>query len=121
MICLTAALVVGLTAARGSFAQGTNTSAGDQQYIDPLTNTNTTSTAPSAQPSSSSPTTPSTSAPTPSPTGAAGGSASSPSPGPSSGSSGTLPFTGLNVEALVVVGIGLIGGGLVLRRAIGSR
>jgi multisubunit Na+/H+ antiporter MnhB subunit len=36
-------------------------------------------------------------------------------------SSGTLPFTGIDVGLLAVVGVSLAGVGLVMRRRIGSR
>ncbi len=92
---------------------GTTTSAGDQQYFDPLTNTNTTP-APSTSPPASPSTTPS---PTPPPSTS---QPVAPSPATASTTPGdagrTLPYTGLNVGLVAAVGLGLLGAGLLLRR-----
>lgn len=116
------ALAVGSGVLSGAaLAQGTSTSAGDQQYVDPLTSTSAappTSSTPSA-PSSSQPSTPGTAAPQASPAPVAGSAAGSASSSASNGqSSGTLPYTGLNVWAIAAVGLGLIGGGVLLRLTV---
>jgi hypothetical protein len=116
---IVAGLALGVT--EPALAQGgTTTSAGDQQYTDPLGNTNTaatpppatstpapssTTSAPSSSSSASAPSSPSQPAAT-SPT-----AASTPTADPAK----TLPFTGLNVGLVVAVGLGLLGGGFLLR------
>jgi hypothetical protein len=117
--CSVALAALGLVVTATALASGSGTSAGDQQYVDPLT----TSTA---QPTTQSSTTPSASSaptsPAPSATTAAAPTSTTTATTPSSPSShaasGTLPFTGLNIEACVAVGAGLLGAGLVLRRAV---
>jgi len=107
--------------AASALASGTGTSAGDQQYVDPLTTTTATthaSTAPTTTSSSTSPpASSSSSATTASTTTTPTTTTSSTSPA-ATGAGGTLPFTGLNVEACVAVGLGLLGTGLILRRTI---
>jgi hypothetical protein len=136
--CLAGLLLGSLGGAAAVAASGTSTSAGDQQYVDPLTGSSTTShptgssnsgssnsgSSGSSQSSgssgsgSSSPTTNGTLSSTP-PTSTSSSSGSSSDPGPSTGShSGTLPFTGMNVWACVAIGVGLLGTGLVLRRIV---
>jgi hypothetical protein len=119
MVCASVLAALSLPLASGALASGTGTSAGDQQYVDPLTTTTTTP----------APTTTSTS-PASAPATGKGGSFSGsffPSSSTTSGGStnttassgsGTLPFTGLNVEACVALGLGLFGTGLILRRTI---
>jgi hypothetical protein len=108
-----AALAVPLAAT--ALASGTGTSAGDQQYVDPLTTTTATTTthgstspAPATTPAATSTAVSSTST---TPTASAASSSAQPT-------SGTLPYTGLNVGACMAVGIGLLGAGLVLRRIV---
>ncbi len=87
------------TAVAGS---GTTTSAGDQQYLDPLA-----STTPSATPSPAPP----TAAPSP-PT------ATPPQPAPARrdpSRNHTLPYTGFNLWVLVWAGLGLIALGVLVR------
>jgi LPXTG-motif cell wall-anchored protein len=83
-------------------AGGTTTSAGDQQYLDPLA-----SSTPSAPPPTAPPATPPITSP-----------ASAPSTGAAHHDPGgrTLPYTGFNVWVLVWAGLGLITLGLALRR-----
>ncbi len=132
--CVAGVLLGSLAGAAAVAASGTSTSAGDQQYVDPLTGSSTTShpngstgsgssgsgsSGSSSSSSGSSSTTNGTLSQT-SPT-ASGTSSSSTSsdPGSSTGSHGsTLPFTGMNVWACVAIGVGLLGTGLVLRRIV---
>jgi LPXTG-motif cell wall-anchored protein len=112
-------------AAGSALAQGTDTSAGDQQYVDPLTSTNgsqakskssstSSSTQSSPQSSSAAPATSGTSTGTS--TASSGTTATAPAPSTAAHSSGdALPYTGLNIEALTIVGVALLGGGLLLR------
>jgi hypothetical protein len=127
--CLVSLSAIFLGGAAAVLASGgTSTSAGDQQYVDPLTGTNGSS-HPSTSSSSSSSGSGSSSSGTSSPTSnsslAPSSTSSSSDPGGSSGSgstasahSGTLPFTGMNVWAAVAIGLGLFGTGLVLRRSV---
>jgi 2-oxoisovalerate dehydrogenase E2 component (dihydrolipoyl transacylase) len=106
-----------------ALASGTGTSAGDQQYVDPLTPTTSAPTTPAqTTPASSTPaasSTPTTTASSGASSSSAGSTATAAASAPSnSATSGTLPFTGLNVEACVAVGIGLLGAGLLLRRIV---
>jgi hypothetical protein len=66
-------------------------------------------------------TAPSGSAGAPTGSGVAGASQGSGVAGVSTGSGGTLPFTGLQLGIVVLVGALLIGGGLVLRGSARSR
>jgi hypothetical protein len=138
LVCLAGLFVGSLAGAAAVLASGTSTSAGDQQYVDPLTGSNTT-THPSSSSNtgstgsgstgsgstgsgSSSSSSPSTTNGTlsSSPATSSGTSSSSTSdPGTSAGGhSGTLPFTGMNVWACVAIGAALLGTGLVLRRIV---
>lgn len=112
------AAVTGFAPALALAQGGTGTSAGDQQYVDPLTSTtpapSTAASSPST-PSASSSASPSTSGSSPS---ASTGSASSPPASASPSSSATLPYTGLNLWPLVLVGIALIAGGALIRLAL---
>jgi hypothetical protein len=97
-----------------ALAGGGGGSAGNSQYVDPL----------SAKPSGHHKTqTTTTTAGTPSTTGTSTGSStlsqSAPSSVASSGSSGKkLPFTGLDLWACIGLGLGLLGVGLALRRTL---
>ena len=114
-------------AAESALAQGTGTSAGDQQYVDPLAPTTSTSSATAPAPpqgssssSAGSTTTSSSSAP---PASSATSSTTPPSSPASQASNAqssgaTLPYTGLNLWVVVAVGAGLLGGGLLLRLAV---
>jgi hypothetical protein len=93
-------------------ASGPGSSAGDQQYVDPFGGSTTPASHPSptpaptiAQPTAVSTTTTTTTVVASATTPAA---ASDPSP--------TLPRTGLDVSLTVAVGLGLLVGGLALRR-----
>lgn len=121
------------------------TSAGDQQYTDPLagthpTGTHPTGTAPGSTHRSTHSTTSESSAPSPSSTSSGTGSSSSgvttsssPSPRLSASAStstsgstsstvggrsgaGTLPYTGMNVWLVALLGAGMAGGGVLVRR-----
>lgn len=138
LACLIALSASSLVGAAAVFASGTSTSAGDQQYVDPLTGTTTTShpsgssgssssSSSSSSGSSSAGSSSSTSntqlSQTTQSTQGSGTSSSSDSSGAASstsGHSGTLPFTGLNLWACAAIGLGLLGAGLVLRRAVGT-
>ncbi len=118
--CSAALAAIGLLGTATALASGTGTSAGDQQYVDPLT----TTTAPTTTTQASTPSTTQTS-PSPSSSAASAGTttSSTTSTTPSSAStarasSGTLPYTGLNVEASLALGLGLVGAGVALRRAL---
>src|SRR2546421_3526416 len=137
LACLTGLAVGSLAGAAAVLAQGTSTSAGDQQYVDPLTGSNTSS-QPSGSSSSSSSgsgsssgSTSSSGAGSSSSTGSSSdsqssstltsgstGSASASGTGTSASARGTLPFTGMNVWACVAIGVGMLGAGLVLRRTV---
>lgn len=123
LACLGGLVVGSLTAAATVLASGTSTSAGDQQYVDPLTATTSTSqTATSSSGSSSSGSSSSSSSSSSlssaAPSPLASGTTSSSST--TSAHSGTLPFTGMNVWACVAIGVGLLGTGLVLRRTVSA-
>lgn len=104
-----------------ALAQGTSTSAGDQQYVDPLTGT-----TPAPSTTASSPSAPSSSSPSTSPSTASNSADSTPTTTPSqptsttstSSAGGTLPYTGLNLWPLLALGFALIGGGALLRLAL---
>jgi hypothetical protein len=138
LVCLAGLFVGSLAGAAAVLASGTSTSAGDQQYVDPLTGSTTTSHpsgssgstgsgstgstgssgSSSSSEGSSSSTSHSTLSQTP-PTAASSTSSSSAASGSGTsagGHGGTLPFTGMNVWACVAIGVGLLGMGLVLRR-----
>jgi LPXTG-motif cell wall-anchored protein len=83
-------------------APGTSTSAGDQQYLDPLASSTPSATPPPAQPA------PAPSAPAASPPRAAHRTQDP--------SRRTLPYTGFNLWVLVWAGVGLLALGLFLRR-----
>jgi len=114
-----ACLAIAGYATGSALAQGgTSTSAGDQQYIDPLTSTTSKSSASSTTSSSQSQQSPSASGSTStgsSSSGLAATTAASSSPDTAHSSAANLPFTGLNVEALIGVGLALLGGGVLLR------
>ncbi len=115
LLCLAVGALALLTAG-SALAQGggTTTSAGDQQYVDPLSQSTSATPAPKTSAPATTTPAPSTTTPTTS------GSSSPPSSTtvattPSAGSS-TLPYTGLNLGLVIAVGLGLLGGGLVLLR-----
>ena len=115
-----------LGGAAAVLASGTSTSAGDQQYVDPLTSTSnsshpSTSSSSSGSSSSSSGSSSSTSNSSLSQSSSSSSSGSSGTSGSGSSASahgGTLPFTGMNVWACAAIGVGLFGTGLVLRRSV---
>jgi hypothetical protein len=114
--CTAALTAVAALVAASAAAAGTDTSAGNQQYLDPLTSSASSPSTPpgaSAGGSSTSPQSP--------PASSAGAAAKASSARPSTSTvhdpGGTLPYTGLNVWPYGAVGIGLLGAGLVLRRA----
>jgi hypothetical protein len=122
LACLAGLGTGSLLAATSVLASGTNTSAGDQQYVDPLTSTTSTShPSGSSTPSSSSSGSSSSgsgSSLSQAPSTLATGSSSSGTTSSTAAHSGTLPFTGMNVWACIAIGVGLLGTGLVLRRSV---
>lgn len=127
-----AAALCGAGGALGAvaLADGTTTSAGDQQYVDPLTTStsahrtkttpatvSTTTTASSTTPAPTS-TSPSLSQTPPGgvPSNSSSSSTTATAASSSSASSHRLPYTGLNVGACLALGLALMGGGLGLRR-----
>lgn len=123
-------VMVGLLALASGVAQaqgGGNNSAGNSQYVDPLGgSSHSKQGSHSSSSSGSTATTPTTTTTT----GSAGSSTLSPS-APSSvggtttsatasttGAGRTLPYTGLNLWACVALGLGLLAGGLALRRVL---
>jgi hypothetical protein len=112
-------LVIALFAPASALA----TSAGDQQYIDPLsgTTTSTPSAAPAPSQSAGSPAASSSASATSSSAPIASASSSTASSSSSTGSSSnarTLPYTGLNAWLLAAVGVGLLGAGVSIRRSL---
>jgi hypothetical protein len=134
LACL--AVLALLSAPSVSLAQGGGGSAGDQQYTDPLAGTTTpsqTATQPaSSTPASTTPAPSTSTTPAPTSSGASSTSApvtSTPSSAPTSdpteptattaagttGAGKTLPFTGLNLWAVVGIGLTLTASGLLIR------
>jgi cytoskeletal protein RodZ len=106
-------------------ALATGPSAGDQQYIDPLSGshhhssstTTSSPTTPAASTPSSSATTSGTAAASVTTTASAGTTAA-----PAAASSGkTLPFTGLNVGLAAGVGVLMLAAGAGMRRRVSRR
>jgi hypothetical protein len=95
---------VALAPAAPAQATGTTTSAGDQQYIDPLAPT-TTGSAPPPSPAQG----------PPAPSAAPASTPAVPATGSARPSSRTLPYTGFNLWLVVGAGAGLIILGLALR------
>jgi hypothetical protein len=135
LACLAGLFAGSLAGAAVVLASGTTTSAGDQQYVDPLTGTGSSGTShPSGSTgsgssssnsgSSSSPATSNTTLSQSTPSTLASGTASSSSSSgsgtatASSAHGSTLPFTGMNVWACIAIGVGLLATGLVLRRSV---
>jgi hypothetical protein len=121
LACSLALATLGLLLTASALASGTGTSAGDQQYIDPLAATTTTSSQASTTPATTAPNSPAATTTTP-PASASTTSDTAPSTTTSSSdapkASGTLPFTGLDVEACLAIGLALLGGGLAVRRLV---
>ena len=126
VVLLVALFAVSVWAPASALANGCNSSAGDQQYVDPLQNCNP---APSSSGTHTNPA-PSTSVPTPATTPTPIASTSSTTAvtattatthGSDPSSSKTLPYTGLNLGAALAVAMSLLGGGLVLRRLTAAR
>jgi hypothetical protein len=126
---LAGVVILGLLALTGgvALAQGGGNSAGNSQYVDPLSGNghhkssshSSSSQGTSTSSSSSSTTTTSTTAgsstlSSSAPSSVAGNTTSS----STKDSSKALPFTGLNLWACVALGVGLLGAGLALRRAL---
>jgi outer membrane biosynthesis protein TonB len=141
---------VSLAAPLGALASGPGSSAGDQQYVDPLATSTTTATAtpPTAPPSpptasqpapaaqssepSSTPAEPSAPASTPAqstaPQASSQQSSAAPSPQPAGGSAArstttdpTLPYTGLDTWLIAAVGVLLLGAGVAVRCVVWKR
>ena len=117
-------VLLGLLLSGGTaLAGGGGGSAGNSQYVDPLSSQShsghhkTKSTGTSASTTTS--TTPSSSTLSQSaPSSVSSGTTSSGSTKSSAGSGKTLPFTGLNLWACIGLGLGMLGAGLALRRAL---
>lgn len=92
-------------------APGTTTSAGDQQYLDPLAATTPSATPPSTPPAP----VPAAPAAPPGASPATAATASTPATGHDPGHR-TLPYTGFNLWVLVWAGLGLTALGAILRR-----
>ena len=109
-----ALLALGLSAGALAAGGGTTTSAGDNQYVDPLTST-THKTSPATTPTtpSQTATAPSTSSTVRATTTSATASTTATA---SDAPTKTLPFTGLNVGGILAAGLGLLAAGLALRR-----
>jgi hypothetical protein len=121
-------VVLGLLLGAGpALAGGGGGSAGNSQYVDPLsgqphpshhkTRSSSTSAASSTSTTSTSPSSTLSQA-APSSVSSSTTSSQSPSNASSSSSGKTLPFTGLNLWACIGLGLGLLGAGLALRRAL---
>ena len=131
LACLSALLAPLALSSPAALAQGsgTSTSAGDQQYVDPLASTTPHSAAhhhakasPPASPSSGSQSDPGSGTLSQTPPGSLGGSSTGTSTTSSASASSSstdsahmLPFTGLDVWACLAAGLGLVGAGLALR------
>ena len=105
--------LVALTGSPSAQGAGSSSSAGDHQYVDPLTGSSTTSstsTAPASTPPSSG--SPPIGAPTPQ------GAPASAAHGPRDVTVRQLPYTGFDLRLFVAVGIALLGCGLILRRIV---
>jgi hypothetical protein len=124
--CLLVLAFPAITVTEGALAKkGPKPSAGDNQYIDPLANTTTTAstptrttggtpTAPATTPSSTLSQTPPSAATTTTAPSSATAPTSTAAPTTTT-SARSLPFTGLNLGTLVLLGVGLLAGGLLLR------
>jgi hypothetical protein len=108
LACLALGIAASAIPATSGALAKTKTSAGDNQYVDPLANTTSTpATTPKTTPTTTTPS--STLSQTPP---AAVATTAAPTATPPAQA---LPFTGFNLWTLVVVGLGLVGAGLVLR------
>jgi dipeptide/tripeptide permease len=126
--CLVMAGLLALASGVAQAQGGGNNSAGNSQYVDPLSANGHSKHGSHSSGSSGSTTT--TTVTTTTTTTATGSSTLSPSAPSSVSGSGTpsrsssadsgktLPYTGLNLGACVALGLGLLAGGLALRRAL---
>lgn len=117
LLALVAAVIAGPAAAIA--VAGNGPSAGDNQYTDPLSTSTSTSHA-SAPPPATTPA-PVASAPTPAATGPTATIASATTSASSASSSKTLPMTGYDELAGMLLGAGLLGAGFAVRRRVGTR
>jgi hypothetical protein len=122
MVCCLAVTVLGLAASATTLAQGGGgNSAGNSQYVDPLHNGgghhsgHGSSSGTSTSGSSTTTTTSGSSTPPPSQSSGAGSTSSSPQ-----AAGRTLPYTGLNLEACVGLGLALLAAGFGLRRILAA-
>lgn len=117
--------ILGLLALSGgaALAQGGGNSAGNSQYVDPLSgnghhkgssHSSSSSGTSSASASNSTSTTVSPTLSPSAPSSVAGSTTSS----STKASSKSLPFTGLNLWACIALGVGLLTAGIALRRAL---
>jgi LPXTG-motif cell wall-anchored protein len=108
--CLAILASLTLLMPAAAVASGPGSSAGDQQYVDPFGGSTTPTSHPSPTPA------PTIAQPTAVSTTTTTVVASATAPAASSDPSPTLPRTGLDVSLTVAVGLGLLAGGLALRR-----
>ncbi len=126
LVSLIAVFAIGLLAPVAALATGP--SAGDQQYVDPLSGNSGSGSSSSSgssgssgsSSSGSSSSQSSSSGSVSSSTGSTGtvSSGSTAATTSTAASTGTLPYTGFNSYLAVAVGVGLVGAGFVLRRRI---
>jgi uncharacterized surface anchored protein len=88
-------------------AKGPKPSAGDNQYVDPLTNTTSNAATPPKTTATQTTTTPSSTLSQTPPVAT--------TPATTTTQAKSLPFTGLNLGTLVLIGVGLLASGLLLR------
>jgi uncharacterized surface anchored protein len=88
-------------------AKGPKPSAGDNQYVDPLTNTTSNAATPPKTTATQTTTTPSSTLSQTPPVAT--------TPATTTTQAKSLPFTGLNLGTLALIGVGLLASGLLLR------
>jgi hypothetical protein len=120
LACAVCVAALGSLLPATTLASGTGTSAGDQQYVDPLTTTtsthSSTTSAPAAPAPSSAPA--ASSASSGATTGTAPTSTTAGAQTAPAAHAATLPYTGLDIGACVAVGVAMLGGGFLLRRTV---
>ncbi len=111
-------LLLGAGTALAASGSGCPGSAGDSQYVDPLgCPTTSTSTPP---PPTTSTTTPPPSTTTSQPATVASATATTSGSSTAHDPSGSLPHTGLDLWAVIALGVGLLAAGIVVRRLLPS-
>jgi hypothetical protein len=119
MILLGAIGALALAVPAVSLAGG-GSSAGDQQYVDPLSGSSHHSTTTTASPATPTPA-PVASASSSTPTATATAATSTTAATGSSSASKQLPFTGMNVWLAAGIGLLMLGAGVGIRRAVRQR